>query len=538
MATKRTQTKSDPNSARNPRSTNAPDSDQLKDTAVDSLELNPDDDDITVLNNASEQSAPDAEPLDELLLNSDDQITTPLPDDDEIIMAAFKDDDEDDEDDEDDDIEDDELAAHADDDDFDHNISIATLDKSSTGVSSRRMTLDPDDDDEDVDDVEDMIEPISEVLEPIYEDEDDEPTLDDSDTKDGGEPPLSDEGVIPEDFGDETEEDIQNAANILSSSGLLGLGVKGGKRADIASVKEFVMGTKASTVDLEQEFDDEGMPLDLDDEEDEEVDDDDVGEKGITDEYPDEDEESEFALTSQSSFGRVWELNEDTYVTITEPGQSYVYELDEEDEEDQEMASMRRGKQGGWSGGLASYPADSLPKGSKEWIARRAYELMTKATPKEMFRWTRWHDNPPESITELYPEDLPPPTPLGKTTLKFSSPTTETATIGKDTSGTVGALEDQKAEDSEVRQNALERSIRFPCTYKFKVEGAGDDFPSCLRETVESAIERKLPEMELEVEPAGRYERVVIPVKVESAQEVTLVYDALRNDPSVKFSFG
>ena len=133
--------------------------------------------------------------------------------------------------------------------------------------------------------------------------------------------------------------------------------------------------------------------------------------------YPnneDDDEDDEPGLTSKSKSGRVWELNEDTYVTVTEPGESYGYELDMEDQEDQDMASIRRGKQGGWSSGQNMKPASDYPEGSREWIARRSYELMTKASYKDMLRWSKWHEDPPPEIAELYPENPRPTTPLGE----------------------------------------------------------------------------------------------------------------------------
>lgn len=485
-----------------------------------------------------------------------------LDEDDELdISAGFPDEDDDDDEGIEDEDDDEELAARAGTEEFDDDTPLASLRKRGDRLSVPASTpLDgvEGDDNDDVGDEVDIMDPVSDGISSIFDDEVD--IEDDADSAGQAVLPTEagDAGVAPFDGSDE---DIQSAADILSSSGLLGLGVDGAKRDDVSAVTSFALGdsdTIAVTAETGVEKFSKG---DMDDVSNEDLEIEDDGkeedensseEDGGLDSYVDgdEDDDDEFTLTSRASFGRVWELNDDNYVTITEPGQSYAYELDEEDEEDQEMSTVRRGKQGGWSGGLASYSSAQLPEGSKEWVARRAYELVANSSPTEMFKWTRQHKGPPPVIDELYPSDPPAPPKLGRTTLYFSTPGSSTPIIGTDSSSRNEDDEEYEDEgpptvtiESSIQdRNALERAVKFPCQYKFKVEGGGmddgDNFEKSLAADLETILKRPVSSLGFQVEPAGRYKRVVMKVNVESAQQVTEVYDALRNNPAVKFSFG
>lgn len=425
----------------------------------------------------------------------------------------------------------------------------------------RASLIDEPDENDDIVDDDDLLNPVDGIgYEEPLDDVDDEVPLDDEDddTIEDGDDDVDD----VDDFDAESEEDIQSAADILTNRGLLGLGVEKGGRKDTATVKRFALGMEDSEGEGDEAFeesdeeDDESLGLgnimdDEDDDAEEIVDeaDDDVtdglgeDDKGNDiDDYPDlEDGDNEVGLTSHSNIGRIWELNEDTYVTITEPGQSFGYELDEDDQEDQDMATMRRGKHGGWSGGLASYPASDLPEGSREWVARRSYELMMKSSYIDMNRWAKRHLDPPEEIASLYPDDPPPATPLGRSTLKISAPPAAVTLIGQpsDLSDNVGDLADFEETEIEDEEHALDRSIKFPCKYKFKVEGDIDDeFIPSVRATTEEVLGRRVLRSAFSTERVGRYQRVTILVVVQNARQVTDLYDALRSNPLVRFSYG
>lgn len=397
----------------------------------------------------------------------------------------------------------------------------------------------------------------------------DDPDIEEENTDPDAPPFLDGDDEVVVD--DEDDDDLQSAASILSDRGLLGLGVDGAGRSDMASVKKFALGGP-DDADDEHESDlvskafglSRGIDDNEDDDADEEEHDADEGADisrtkqdgaAIDDDYPDlEDEDDEFTLTTQSSLGRVWELNEDTHITITEPGESYVYELDEDDQEDQEMASMRRGKQGGWSGGMNTYPSSDLPEGSREWIARRSYELISQMSPLDMFRWTRRHVDPPESVADLYDEMMPSVTPLGRIELELSMPPTTAPMMGT-ISESGDDLEEENSEFTENVNNmvqssakatmetrsALDRAVNFPCAYKFKVEGLlGDEtmLPS-VKAAMEGILGKEMSDECFQTEePDGRYQRVIITVNVSDADQVTSLFEALRNCPTVKFSYG
>lgn len=456
--------------------------------------------------------------------------------DDEEEEEDEDEDDDDDDEDEDEDDGDEELAARAETDDFDDDLSIERIpQRGERGENTRVAALagvDEDGNDE-IQDEEELMEPIVDDISPMLKQatgaRDRDVPLGDDDG-DADIPPGED---IDDDdlFGEETDEDIQNAAKILSKSGILGFDSDGNKRYAMDAPK-----TTGVNLSTSMEDDDFADDLALDD--DDSAFDNEAKEGDGLDGYVDMDaydDDEEFALTSKSSFGRVWELNDDTYVTITEPGEAYVYELDEEDQEDQEMSSMRRGKEGGWSGGLASYNISNLPVGSREWIARRAYELVTQCSQKEMFLWTRRHKAPPSIIANLFPPGPPPPPRLPKTTLKMSTPEKGTPTMGKDSS-------QEKEPELELSSkvnigHALDKSISFPCRYRFKAEGVGDDLGNELAIELEKVLGRPIPRSAFQSEPAGKHTRVIVVLEVESALQVTQIFDALRRCPSVKYSY-
>lgn len=525
----------------------------------DSLLLDPEDREFVEWASAAEREVaaipPDVDddvPI-ELLTLDEAPVPVVLEDDDELTMGAgFPDDAEDEDADngDDDEDEDDELAAQAGAEDYEDDIPIATLSKRGGRISTASRLSGPlagvdIDDNDDVDDADEILETIDDDIPPIFDgpaalEEEVHPSV----------PPVGEEedGEL---YEEESDEDIKSAADILSSSGLLGLGVKGGKRTDVSAVTSFALGDVQAPPDEAalgegEDLEDDGPVLGADEEEEEdELDDEEAAEekKAGLDTYMDSDtndDDDEFTLTSKSSFGRVWELNDDNYVTITEPGQSYAYELDEEDEEDQEMSTMRRGKQGGWSGGLASYSAADLPKGSPEWVARRAYELVAQSNQVEMFKWTRRHRGPPPIIDALYPSDPPPPPRLPRTKLQFSTPDSEASIVGTDSSAMTdeAPLIQSMMVGDQHGQHALDRSVNFPCQYKFKVEGSGDDLIESLAADAEKLLGRSIPKSAFCLAPAGRYMRVEIMIDVESARQVTDLYDTLRSNPGVKYSYG
>jgi len=289
----------------------------------------------------------------------------------------------------------------------------------------------------------------------------------------------------------------------------------------------------------------------------------DAGLEGYSD--MEEEEEAEFSLTSptEGSFGRLWELNEDSYVTITEAGQTYAYELDEVDSDDQEMSTLRRGAKGGWGSGLQNDAQNKHPPGSREWIARRSYDLIASATPREMKLWTKRQAIPPNIINELYANDtFESQAIVGMGTLTDSKPKDlaaedvepeedeeERAEFGNDEFLVSNAITIPKsiAQDESSSsgsgnaqaRSALERAVKFPCSFKFKVEGSGGEgLIESLSNDVQRVLNMKLARTAFAEEPAGRYTRVVFAVEVSQAKHVTDLYDAFRQNPLVKFSYG
>lgn len=500
----------------------------------------------------NEEARTDDVPLDDLF-EIEGGASRPSPLDDEIIMdGEFDEEDGDgdgdgddaDPDDEDEYDEDEELTAQANE-GLDEDAALQSVStqagRKNMRPSKYALIDEPVEDDEIEDDNEDVgeiLQPIGNDLDTIFEEEiEDDQSVGASKASGLSKEDKSDD-LEDVEYGDESEEELQSAANILSDKGLLGLGVSGGGRTDMADVKSFALGddNEEAALSALDESKAEVAPIETD----KDNDFDDIGD----DEEEEEDgEDDEFTLTTKSSSGSIWDLNEDTYVTITEPGESYAYELDEEDEEDQEMATMRRGKQGGWSGGLASYPASDLLVGSKEWIARRSYELLSKATPSEMFQWTRRHRNPPSLIADLYPDDPPAPEPLRKTKLQMSSPDADptyaldSSNVDRNDSIKHSGISHIESNESET-ESALERAVDFPCQYRFKIEGSGEGFLQSLKNTVIRVLGTPVSDESFHMEWEGRYMRVVIMVHVENAKQVTELYDALRSNPGVKYSYG
>lgn len=397
-------------------------------------------------------------------------------------------------------------------------------------------------------------------------------------------------------FDDESEAELRSAAETLKGTSLLGLGVTGAARSDSSDLSAFALGgeeedrgdagdvvaadagtTSASGKagdkkdrlpqpspalgdfsDLVKRAEDttltkEAAELEVDDGDEDDFADPAIEEDtldgpknldGYTDDDEHDDELLDFGVTTSTNFGRIWELNDDAYVTISEPGEAYAYDIDEDDSDDQDSAVLRRGAAGGWGGSLQSDARSALPVGSKEWIARRAYDLVTKASPTEMFKWTRARKSPPNDISALFPPEPPAPVQFPVTILDTAVPSPDgddsSSWLDDENAGSVSGQTATAEVDYEPMRghDALERSVDFPCMYKFKVVGSGPDFVAALTRDMEAVLGRKVPSNAFDFEPAGRYQRVVISVEVESAQQVTELYEAVGCADGVKFSYG
>lgn len=344
----------------------------------------------------------------------------------------------------------------------------------------------------------------------------------------------------------------------------------------------------------------------------------------------------EFGITQDTSFGRAWALNDDNYVTITEPGEAFAFvdedvvaqEADGDDADSSEslheQEATRRGAQPSWGGAATSaWPAamggsDALDAGSKEWAARVAYERSTKASAKDMYRWSRKHTGPPPGMDDLFPDFRPAELPkLARLTLdvqdmplddgpvvdvasrlpgpettddqseylsfyqelyKYEGDVDDDAVDGgvaraSVVNGSVGvgvnegipldtaeeeaqleALEeatqqrvqdavtstgqrDTRAGASVADYHALSRTMTFPCEYRFKAVGDGEDFVRSVLADIEAVTGVAVaPESVIE-EPSDRYRRLNIGVMVESAVQIGAVFEAIRANRHVRFCF-
>lgn len=389
-----------------------------------------------------------------------------------------------------------------------------------------------------------------------------------------------------EEFDEESEDELRKAAETLKGSGVLGLG---GGRTDGSELASFALGEGGWGDDDGNEEGEEGeasatparkgpvaspalshldelakqsevSPIVHEDDDEGEEDafdgpptpgDDDLvkGPRNL-DAYTDDDEHDDegagFGVTSTAAFGRVWELNDDAYVTISEPGEAYAYDIDEAEIDDLDTAVMRRGAAGGWGGSLAADERSELEPGSREWVARRAYDLVLNASKSEMFKWTRARKSPPAAISELFAPEPPAAPMFGPTALDSGGVEGDEEWLGEGgapagAEGEAVIVDMQGSVEKEGRDeghDAIERSVDFPCMYKFKVVGGGEDFVEGLSRDMENVLGRKVPSTAFEFEPAGRYQRILISVEVESARQVTELYEAVRVAQGVKFSYG
>lgn len=368
------------------------------------------------------------------------------------------------------------------------------------------------------------------------------------------EEPSSSDLLIDEEFDDPSEAELQSAAEMLTGSGLLGRTTIPDDDDDEEVEEEKPRNRKASSADNSKRRKKPKItPLNFDEDEVDSADSVEGGKalglEGYTD--LDEQEEAEFMLTSntEGSIGRVWELNEDSYITITEPGKTYAYDLDDVESDDQEMTSIRRGSQGGWGSGLQNDAKNKFRKGTPEWIARRSYDLIAKATPREMRLWTKRQGEPPAAINELYPNKPEPQAIIGVAEFNTDSFDGENlpesddrdgaSSLGPGFIGSDNLLSTEDGDENGQSRSALERAVKFPCSFKFKVEGTGGEgLIESLTKDVFRVVNQRLPRSAFAEEPSGRYIRVIFSVEVAEARHVTDLYDAFRQNPLVKFSYG
>ncbi|KAI0565185.1 YbeD-like protein [Gracilaria domingensis] len=182
-----------------------------------------------------------------------------------------------------------------------------------------------------------------------------------------------------------------------------------------------------------------------------------------------------------------------------------------------------------------------------------------------MFQWTRRHLSPPRAISDLYPKSKQEPGPLGKQILKLSTPDsssalkgneqTSQATEGKEdgNEGDEGQLEDDTAKGSKFKTSAgskpaetnvasdraaLDRSMTFPSSFKFKIEAIGEEFRDHIQQIVDDTLRREVESLSLSVEKEGKHERIEFSVTVQNSKEITDIFEALHSDERVKRSYG
>lgn len=354
----------------------------------------------------------------------------------------------------------------------------------------------------------------------------------------------------------------------------------------------------------------------------------------------------EFGVTQDTSFGRVWALNDDNYVTITEPGEAFAFvdedvAANDEDGDDadsseslREHEATRRAAQPSWGASTTSaWPAamgasDALDTGSKEWAARLAYERSTQANAIDMYRWSHKHAAPPAGMDDLFPDYRPAALPkLARLTLdvqdlplddgsgegasarltgpeptddqseylsyyqelyKYEGDDDDSAAGGgafgvlggaaapagsSVANGSVGvgvnegvpldaaeeeaqleALEEatqQRLQDvvattgkraprsgaSPADYHALSRTMTFPCEYRFKAVGDGEDFLRSVLADIHAVTGVAVAPEAVVEEPSDRYRRLNIGVSVESAVQIGAVFEAIRANRHVRFCF-
>jgi len=189
----------------------------------------------------------------------------------------------------------------------------------------------------------------------------------------------------------------------------------------------------------------------------------------------------EFGVTQDTSFGRVWALNDDNYVTITEPGEGFVFgdaDVAATDEEDNGGGSnalhkhdaTRRATPAWGASAASAWPAAmgggvAMDAGSKEWAARAAYDQSTSASPVEMYRWSRKHSAPPAGMEELFPYEAAELPKLARLTLEIQDMPMEDSPLGEATA---------RMADAEVADDESEYLSYYQELYKYEGD-EGDD---------------------------------------------------------------
>jgi len=113
--------------------------------------------------------------------------------------------------------------------------------------------------------------------------------------------------------------------------------------------------------------------------------------------------------TIHKKVGRVWDLNEDILVTITEASDSYLEILENQPEELRRSILARA---------LVEQSPEPQPN-SKEALGRKMFEMSLSVPPIEMIRWSkrRAGAGPPPSMVDLFPPYPDPPPKLERTVL-------------------------------------------------------------------------------------------------------------------------
>lgn len=90
-------------------------------------------------------------------------------------------------------------------------------------------------------------------------------------------------------------------------------------------------------------------------------------------------------------------------------------------------------------------------------------------------------------------------------------------------------------DSSETPRIPLEMLIDFPSLFVFRVvAGWSEELPQRCRVLVEEALGREIEALEHVLSGGGRYGSVRVSVQVTSADDVTVVYAALRQVPQLR----